>query len=166
MPIYEFYCRRCHTIYSFLSRRIDTEKVPPCPRGPGHRLQRRTSSFAIGGSGRGEGEGGAQGPEGPDDAAMMGAFEELAGQAEGLDEDDPRGAARLMRKLADRAGVDYGETMEEALRRMEAGEDPDSIEADLGAAMEAEEEPFDLRGRRRGRRPAAPPQRDQALYEM
>ncbi|MCP4369614.1 MAG: hypothetical protein GY797_16110 [Deltaproteobacteria bacterium] len=32
MPIYEFYCADCHTIYNFFSLKINTETVPKCPR--------------------------------------------------------------------------------------------------------------------------------------
>jgi len=59
MPIYEFYCRQCHTIYSFLSRSVNTARVPVCPTGPRHRLQRQVSGFAVvsGGKARGRGRG-------------------------------------------------------------------------------------------------------------
>ena len=32
MPIYEFYCRKCNTIYNFFSRSVNTEKIPFCPK--------------------------------------------------------------------------------------------------------------------------------------
>ncbi len=32
MPIYEFYCEQCHTIYNFFSRKINLEKIPDCPK--------------------------------------------------------------------------------------------------------------------------------------
>jgi hypothetical protein len=53
--------------------------------------------------------------------------------------------------------------MEEALRRMEAGEDPEAIESELGDVLE-KEEPFFAGKRARSRR--APPARDETLYEM
>jgi len=53
------------------------------------------------------------------------------------------------------------------LRRMEKGEDPDQIEAEMGDLLEGED-PFILPGnkgaRRAGKRPA--PQRDQTLYDL
>lgn len=51
MPIYEFYCRRCNTIYSFFSRTINTDKVPNCPKCKRVKLKRQMSIFARG-SGR------------------------------------------------------------------------------------------------------------------
>ena len=32
MPIYEFYCRDCHRVYSFLSRSVAPDRRPPCPK--------------------------------------------------------------------------------------------------------------------------------------
>ncbi|XCN71926.1 MAG: FmdB family zinc ribbon protein [Candidatus Electrothrix aestuarii] len=32
MPIYEFYCQDCNTIFNFFSSRINTEKRPDCPK--------------------------------------------------------------------------------------------------------------------------------------
>ncbi|MGD2029649.1 MAG: zinc ribbon domain-containing protein, partial [Desulfobacterales bacterium] len=32
MPIYEFYCRDCNTIFNFFSKTINTTKKPKCPK--------------------------------------------------------------------------------------------------------------------------------------
>jgi len=45
MPIYEFYCVDCHTVFNFFSRRIDTEKRPSCPRCGRPGLERRLQQF-------------------------------------------------------------------------------------------------------------------------
>jgi hypothetical protein len=49
--------------------------------------------------------------------------------------------ARMMRKLFDTTGLPLGPNMEEAIRRMEAGEDPDKIEEELGDLLD-QEDPF------------------------
>lgn len=170
MPIYEFYCPDCHCIYQFLSQRIDTARRPPCPACDRKRLDRQITSFAITGK--------AKDPEGEDalddlpidEAKMERAMMSLAAEAEGMDEDDPRAAAALMKKFTDATGMDLGPTMQEAMRRMEAGEDPDAVEQELGDALE-EEDPF-LMGQKGGLRGAArnllrgAPRRDETLYEM
>ena len=46
MPIYEYYCKPCHTIFSFLSRTTNANKKPACPRCSGE-LQKQISSFAF-----------------------------------------------------------------------------------------------------------------------
>jgi hypothetical protein len=89
----------------------------------------------------------------------------LAQEAEHLDEDDPRQAAQLMRKLSDMTGLQLGPAMQEALDRMEAGEDPEQIEEELGDQLE-EEDPLSpsspsRKGPRTRRRP---PKRDDTLY--
>ena len=166
MPIYEFYCPRCHTIYSFWSKTVNTEKVPACPQDGKHGLQRQISSFAVVSGGK------TEGGEGMDDlpvdeAKMERAMETLVSEASGLDEEDPRAAARLMRKLSAMTGLEYGEKMEDALKRLEAGEDPDAIEAEMGDALEGDEEPFVLPGAGKGRsKKPRPPKRDDTLYEM
>ena len=100
-----------------------------------------------------------------DEAKMEKALNLLAREAEGMNEEDPRQAANLMRKLSDVAGIGLGPGMEEALKRMEAGEDPEQIEAEMGDLLE-EEEPFLLEGKKgpRGHRP--PPKHDETLYEL
>ena len=140
MPIYEFYCRDCHTIYSFFARRVDTETIPKCPKGEKkHKLQRQMSRFAIS-KGRSENPDG--GPDfDMDDEQMEKAMMQMAGELEGADEEAPRSMARMMRKLMDTTGMNMGEGMEEAIRRMEAGEDPDKVEEDLADVLDGED-PF------------------------
>lgn len=141
MPIYEFYCRNCHTIYSFFARRVDTETVPACPKSKKHALQRQMSRFAIS-KGRGDKpEADAGMPPDMDDEKMEQAMMQLAGEAESMNEDDPQAMARMMRRLMDTTGMQMGPGMEEAIRRMEAGEDPDKVEEEMGDVLDTED-PF------------------------
>jgi putative FmdB family regulatory protein len=166
MPIYEFYCPDCHTIFSFLSRR-GSRKRPDCPRCGRPKLERRASSFAIS-KGRPEPTPGEDGLPDVDDAGMERAMESLAREAEGISEDDPRAMARLMRRFYQTSGMPLGDGMEEAIQRMEAGEDPEQIEEELGDLLEDEEALLGgkksglkrLRGRMR------PPRVDDTLYEL
>lgn len=158
MPIYEFYCPPCNVIFSFFSSRVNTEKLPLCPRCGGL-LDRQMSGFAIGGKSAGE-----EGGDLPDfDCARMEkAMAELAGQAEGLDENDSRRSAGLLRRLTDIAGMSFSEGMDEAVRRMEAGEDPEAVEQDMGGLLD--NAPFVARKKTaRGRRP---PRREEKLYDL
>ncbi len=165
MPVYEFYCPDCHTLFNFLSRRINTEKRPCCPRCGRPDLDRKVSLFAVS---RGRKEEEENLPPDLDETKMERMMTALAREADGIDEEDPRQAARLMRKLYDATGLSLGPGMEEAIRRMEAGEDPDVIEEELGDLLE-EEDPFfgqagkGLRGLK-GR--VLPPEVDETLYEL
>src|SRR5512144_3139566 len=128
MPIYEFYCGPCHRIYSFFSRAINTAGAPDCPRCGERGLARRASSFAIS---KGQPERAVdEGETLPDldEGKLAQLMERLGPEAESLDESDPRQAARMMRGLFDAAGMPVAGGMEEALKRMEAGEDPEKVE--------------------------------------
>lgn len=166
MPIYEFYCQQCNTIYNFLSRTVNTEKIPDCPTCKDVKLQRKVSLFATI-SGRKDDSGDMDADMPPiDEAKMEKAMGMLAREAEHMNEDDPRQAALLMRKLSDATGLKMGPAMEEALSRMERGEDPEKIEAEMGDLLE-EEEPFLLEARTKGGRSKKPkPKVDETLYEL
>jgi len=58
-----------------------------------------------------------------------------------------------------------GKGMEEALERMEAGEDPEKIEAEMGDILE-EEEPFLVSEKKPMKQRSQAPQRDTTLYEL
>ena len=164
MPIYEFYCEDCNTIYNFFSKTVNTSKKPKCPTCKTKTLSRQMSAFAFTGKAKEDGDI----DDLPfDEGKMEKAMQMLAGEAENMNEDDPRQAANLMRKLTDMTGLELGAGMQEALKRMEAGEDPDAIEAEMGDLLE-DEEPFALpekKGFAKGKmRPA--PRRDETLYDL
>lgn len=76
-----------------------------------------------------------------DDEKMEQAMMQMAGEMENVNEDDPRAMAHMMRRMMDVTGMNMGEGMEEAIRRMEAGEDPDKVEEELGDVLDGED-PF------------------------
>lgn len=162
MPIYEFYCSRCHMIFNFFSRSINTEKIPPCPKCDRPKLERQMSSFAVI---RGLKEDQDDGLPDIDESKLEKAMTALASEAERINEDDPRQAAQLMRKLTDMTGLELGSGMEEALRRMEAGEDPEQIEAEMGDLLE-DEDPVVFQGQKKSGRQQLPPRKDDKLYEL
>jgi len=106
MPIYEFYCEDCNTIFNFFSSSVNTTKRPLCPRCKQKRLKRQMSSFARL---TGAKEGGDLDDIPIDEARMEKAMNLLAREADRINEDDPRQAAGLMRKLSDAAGVGLGQ---------------------------------------------------------
>ncbi len=162
MPIYEFYCKDCNTLFNFLSRGVNTTKRPICPKCKNAKLERQMSTFARL---TGAKEGGDLDDLPVDETKMEKAMNMLAREAEGVSEDDPRQAVNLMRKLSDVAGIGFGPGMEEALSRMEAGEDPEQVEAEMGDLLN-EEEPFII-GEKKGRKTTrVEPLIDKTLYEL
>lgn len=131
-------------------------------------MRREVSLFAATGR-AGEPSDDAGGELPIDEARMERAMEALAGDAGKLDENDPRQAAELMRKFSKMTGMKFGESVEEAIDRMEAGEDPESIEQELGSRIE-QEEPFSLpegaAAAARRRRKMRPPEHDAKLYDL
>ena len=163
MPIYEFYCKDCHTIFNFFSTTVNTKKVPGCPKCKNRKLTKQVSLFAV--TGRAEENSMDDLPI--DESKMEQAMAMMAKEAENINEDDPRQAAKLMRKLTDMTGMELGRNMEEALSRMERGEDPEKIEAEMGDLMD-DEEPFILPGKKGGRLfgKKTAPKKDETLYDL
>jgi putative FmdB family regulatory protein len=170
MPVYEFYCRDCHTVFNFFSRRVDTTTRPACPRCRRPKLQRQVSRFATLGkaaeghplAGRGEDL-----PPGMDESKMESLMESMASEADGLDEDNPQQIARMMRKLHEASGMPLDQRAEEAIRRMEAGESPEKIEEELGDVFGEGEPDLDApAGRSRKRSRQSPPAVDTTLYDL
>ncbi len=165
MPIYEFYCSDCHRIFNFLSRTVNTERRPNCPKCGRADLEREVSLFAIS---RGREEGDEDAMPDMDEGKLEQAMQVLAREAEGMNEEDPRQAARLMRRLFDATGLRLGSGMEEAIRRMEAGEDPEQIDQEMGDILEGED-PFAPKtsgGMAGLRKRFLPPSVDDTLYEL
>jgi hypothetical protein len=104
---------------------------------------------------------------GRDDPQMEQAMESLMRESEGLDENDPRQLARMLRKLHQTAGMPLDGKTEEAIRRMEGGESPEKIEEELGDLFgEGDLEPEEPAGRLRRLGRKMPPKVDETLYDL
>ena len=165
MPIYEFYCKKCNTVYKFYSRNIDTTTIPKCPGCKRVKLERIFSSFATLSKRDKEGGPDAVIPD-IDETKLERAMAMIEKEAEGMDENDPTQAADLMRKLTDAAGISLGEGMEEALARMERGEDPEKIEEDLGGLLGEDSFQFESKKKKGSRKAVSKPRVDETLYEL
>ena len=163
MPIYEFYCQKCNMIYKFFSLKVNTEKIPQCPNCKTVKLKKKMSVFATL-SRKGSSEMTEDMPQ-FDESKMEKAMAMLAREADNISEDDPRQAARLMRKLTDAAGMKLGPGMEEAIHRMEKGEDPDKIEEEMGDLLEADE-PFVFEEKKGKTVKKKKPRIDETLYDL
>jgi putative FmdB family regulatory protein len=141
MPIYEFACPKCRVIFSFLSKRIQPDRDPKCPKCGCNRLDKQVSRFA---SPRGRPEAvastGAADDEGPvpdiDEARMERAMAEMERDMDHLDENNPRHMAHMMKKMKDiMPPGTMPKEMDVAIRRLEQGEDPEKIEEDMGDVL-------------------------------
>ena len=138
MPIYEFACPKCRKIFNFLSKRVNPDRLPVCPKCGNKKMVREMSRFA---SPRGAKEAvatpEAEGDQGPmpdmDDPRIERVMGELERDMEHMDENNPKHMAHLMKKMKDimPAGA-VPKEFDVAVKRLEAGEDPEKIEADMG----------------------------------
>jgi hypothetical protein len=139
MPIYEFFSPDTNKVYSFFARSLaQRDKVPRCPDKPGARMER--------------------------------VMAEMQSEMAGIDESnpDPKALGRMMRKMTEATGQPMPKEMEQMIRRMEAGEDPEKLEEEFGDAFEGMDLPGEESPEGEGapRHAARPPVRDPALYEM
>jgi len=113
MPIYEYRCNDCHRRTSLFWRSFsDSEKTPPrCVHCHSTNLARLISRVAV-------------------LRSEESRLDDLADPSSlaGLDEDDPKSMARLMRKMGSEMGEDLGPEFNEVVDRLEAGQSPEDIE--------------------------------------
>lgn len=166
MPIYEYYCKRCNTVYQFFARTVNVEKIPKCPRCKRPKLERIMSGFATISGAKDQGDLEMNMPD-IDESKMEKAMSMLERKMDKLDEDDPRQAASLMRELTNATGLEMGDNMEEALSRLEKGEDPEKIEREMGDLLEGEGQLFKKtrKGKKQSTRKSRP-NYDDTLYEL
>lgn len=133
MPIYEFYSPDTNKVYQFLARTLALrDRLPRCPDGDGLRMERRMSRFAIIGKAKEEPDGDLF--AGMDETKMESFMAEMERDMGGLDDNnpDPRQLGRMMRKMTDLLGDRTPESLNEVVRRLEAGEDPEKLEEQFG----------------------------------
>ena len=141
MPIYEYACPKCRVIFNFLSKRLNPDRLPVCPKCGNKKMTKQMSRFAMS---RGLKEPAAktepQSGEPPmpdfDDPRMERAMMEMERDMEHLDENNPKHMAHMMRKMKDLmpAGT-VPKELDVAIKRLEAGEDPEKIEEDMGDVL-------------------------------
>lgn len=139
MPIYEFACPKCRRIYSFLSKRVNPAHSPTCPKCGHRKLSKEMSRFAMlkgvaEPAAKPEGDPGDQaGMPNLDDPRVERAMAEMESAMEHLDENNPKHMAIMMRKMKDMMPPgSMPKDLDAAIKRLEAGEDPEKIEADMG----------------------------------
>jgi len=167
MPIYEFFSPDTNKVYSFFARTLAQGKIlPRCPDRPRARMERMVSRFAV--TGKAMEKTGS--PPDAADPRMERVMAEMQNEMAGIDESnpDPKALGRMMRKMTEATGQPMPKEMEQMIRRMEAGEDPEKLEEEFGEAFEG----MDMPGEEATGEPGHPrrafrrPMRDPALYEM
>jgi len=115
MPLYEYYCQSCKRRVAVRMSYSEFDCAhPKCSYCQSDQLQRLISRVRVSRS---------------EDSRM----ESLAdpGNFGDVDENDPRSVGKFMRRMGSEMGEDMGPEFDEMVGRLEAGEDPESIEADM-----------------------------------
>jgi putative FmdB family regulatory protein len=142
MPIYEYACPKCRVVFNFLSKRINPDRLPVCPRCGNKKMTKQMSRFAMTrgvaepqASAGGDEEGGPPMPD-FDDPRVERAMSELEKDMEHMDENNPRHMAHMMKKMKDLMPPGtVPKELDVAIKRLEAGEDPEKIEEDMGDVL-------------------------------
>lgn len=138
MPIYEYYCPDNHTIYQFYAKTLAQGKtVPKCPQNPRFRMQKIVSQFAVTSGGKSDAAPSAEtapgsGGDPAEDAKMEAAMGAMEREFSNVDENDPKAMARMMRRMSELTGEKIDGEMEEVVRKLEEGTDPEALEEQLG----------------------------------
>lgn len=119
VPIYEYRCHSCRRRSSHLVRSFAAAGAyqPECPHCHGRDLRRLISRISVI---RSEGAGDSS-------DADLGDMPDLAG----LDENDPRAMARMMRRMSEETGEGLGPELDQVVSRLEAGHSPEEIEKNM-----------------------------------
>ena len=143
MPIYEFACPKCRVIFNFLSQRINPDRKPICPKCGNKKMRKEMSRFAMtkglkestAPAAGADAQGGPPMPD-MDDPRVERAMMEMERDMEHLDENNPKHMAHMMRKMKDiMPPGTMPKELDIAIKRLEAGEDPEKIEADMGDVL-------------------------------
>lgn len=75
---------------------------------------------------------------------MDAALDQMEREFSSVDENDPKAMGRMMRRMAELSGEKIDGEMEEVVRKLEEGSDPDELEDRLGGeeAAEGTDDPF------------------------
>ncbi|HUY27226.1 MAG TPA: zinc ribbon domain-containing protein [Candidatus Binataceae bacterium] len=108
MPIYEYECSRCGRRTSVLTTRVSERVRAVCKHCGSKKMKRLMSRFAM--------------PKSEEQRLDSIADPSKLG---GLDENDPKSVARMMKKMGQEMGEDFsGEDFDEAVEEMESSGDP------------------------------------------
>jgi putative FmdB family regulatory protein len=116
VPLYDYRCKKCEHTFTLMYGSVEAMEhaAPRCPACGSDALSQLITGVSVIAS----------------EETRMDRMADPARFA-GLDEDDPRAMGQAMRQMADELGEDLGPEVDEAIGRLEAGEDPASVERSM-----------------------------------
>jgi hypothetical protein len=135
MPIYEYYCENNNKIYSFLIKSPALRSITPqCPDHPEFTLQKTVSQFAFISKVK---ETPVDDPfHGMNDHEMERVMQVMEQELSGFENQNPhpKEMGNILQRMNQILGDRVPKELQEISRRLQAGEDPDQIDADFSAA--------------------------------
>ncbi|MBP7141525.1 MAG: FmdB family transcriptional regulator [Opitutaceae bacterium] len=173
MPIFEFYCPDNNRIYQFYAKTLaQAARVPKCPDNPKFRMQKLLSRFAVN-TGAKEAPAESQASSAQmEDARAEATMCQIEKEFAHLEDSNPKDMGKVLRRMAELSGEKMEGPIEEAVRRLEEGQDPEEVGERMegaegeGPGGDAQEADSASRAKRR-RLPLRRPQaiRDPRLYD-
>lgn len=117
MPVYEFLCEDCKTVFNFYSSSIDTETVPCCPRCTSGKMKRQFSVFSTQGK-----------SEEYSENALCNAFEKLI---DSVEEEKAENLAVKLMQFAEDSGVAFKENVGEDIEKYIDGDQSEGLKKKL-----------------------------------
>jgi len=115
MPEYEFRCLDCkRTVSLFLAIAEYESTLPSCPHCGGANLRRKIGRVRVARS----------------EESRLESLSDPTSWGD-VDESDPKSMARMMRRMSQETGEEMGPEFDEAVDRLEAGENPDEVEKSI-----------------------------------
>jgi len=115
MPEYEFRCLDCkRTVSLFLTIAEYESTLPSCPHCGGANLRRKIGRVRVARS----------------EESRLESLSDPTSWGD-VDESDPKSMARMMRRMSQETGEEMGPEFDEAVDRLEAGENPDEVEKSI-----------------------------------
>lgn len=115
MPTYEYRCEECRRRNAYTVRGFNPPEAPVCLHCGSNRQKRVIGRVAVLRS----------------EESRLDTLSDPSAFA-GIDENDPRGMARAMRRMSGEMGEEMPPEMSEMVARLESGESPESIESSMG----------------------------------
>nr|MBN1229491.1 zinc ribbon domain-containing protein [Anaerolineae bacterium] len=116
MPGYEFRCKDCRHVFTFMVDSIADidQEEPACPRCSSTNLTRLIRKVSVL----------------TNEETRMERWADPS-RLSALEDEDPKAMGRLMREMATDMGEDVDPEMHEVIERLESGESPEAIEQSL-----------------------------------
>lgn len=117
MPVYEFLCEDCKTVFNFYSSSIDTDTVPCCPRCTSGKMKRQFSVFSTQGKG-----------EEYSEKVLCKAFETLI---DSVEEEKAENLAGKLMQFAENSGVDFKQNVDDDIKKYIDGDQSEGLKTKL-----------------------------------